>query len=344
MSRGWIVLLCMVLVRCSSTDPNVRGEPEQPQRCVYVPHREGTLGTRREAVPSARAGMHVVLVAAPAGASPVASAAPTSALSLEGLAGEGLGNGVPRGVLRLVPEGGTAAEVGAGGSAGELVVVGGAVVAAVGSGLLVCLTASAAADGVETPIDIADTSYGTHFGDVQGWVQGQYPTQAPPGAAPKPKPKPDTRDKKRLGRIYVTYTKLNTTTRRYYAGRTSMIVDVAQSLPLQAVAAVLLREKNHHLDENLEPLSSVFLPPEVDRFDVGNAVDYGQRYNDVAYWRIRGREQQLMDSLGGARSDTGTPYQTENAVRGVAKDNPRGRRFHAASTELWGELSPYTGY
>ena len=51
-----------------------------------------------------------------------------------------------------------------------------------------------------------------------------------------------------------------------------------------------------------------------------------------------------MDSLGGARSDTGAPYQTENAVRGVAKDNPRGRRFHAAATELWGELSPYTGY
>ncbi len=33
------------------------------------------------------------------------------------------------------------------------VVVGGAVVAAVGSGLLVCLTASAAADGEKTPIE-----------------------------------------------------------------------------------------------------------------------------------------------------------------------------------------------
>jgi hypothetical protein len=73
-----------------------------------------------------------------------------------------------------------------------VVVVGGAVVAAVGSGVLVCLTAKAAANGEKTPIDIAD-------------------------------------------------------------------------------------------------------------------VNYDQRYDDVAYWRIRGREQQLIDSLGGARSDTGEP-------------------------------------
>jgi hypothetical protein len=51
-----------------------------------------------------------------------------------------------------------------------------------------------------------------------------------------------------------------------------------------------------------------------------------------------------MDSLGGAQSDTGEPYQTENAVRGVAKDNPRGRLFHDAATEFWGQLFPYTGY
>lgn len=339
MSHGWVVLLCVVLAGCSGTAPSVREAPEQPQRCVYIPRHEGAAGARKEAVPSARAGMHVVLVA---GAAPVAPLAPRSAPFLKGLAGEGLGDGIPKGMLRLVPKGGPAAEIGAGGATGAVVGVGGAVVAAVGSGLLVCLTASAAADGEKTPIDIADQYYGTHFGDVKGWIQGQYPTQAPPSAAPKSAP--DKSDRKRLGRIYVTYTKLNTTTHRYYAGRTSMIVDLTQSLPLQAVAAVLIRDKNHHLDENLEPLSAVFLPPEVDRFDVGTAVDYGQRYDDVAYWRIRGREQQLMDSLGGARSDTGAPYQTENAVRGVAKDNPRGRWFHASATELWGELSPYTGY
>ena len=342
MSRGWLVLLCMVLVGCSGTAPSTREAPEQPQRCVYVPRREGAARARKEEVPSARAGMRVVLVAAGAGASPAVALTPRSAPSLEGLSGEGLGDGVPQGVLRLVPEGGLAAEAGAGGAAAEVVVVGGAVVAAVSSGFLVCLTVSAAADGGKTPIDIADTYYGTHLGDVMGWVQGQYSAQAPPGAALKPGP--DISDKKRLGRIYVTYTKLNKTTHRYYAGRTSMVVDLTQSLEFQAIAAVLLRDNNHHTDENAESKHGAFADAEVDRFDVGSAIEYGQRYDDVAYWRIRGREQQLIDSLGGARSDTGEPYRTENAVRGVAKDNPRGRRFNEAATESWGPLHPYTGY
>jgi hypothetical protein len=104
------------------------------------------------------------------------------------------------------------------------------------------------------------------------------------------------------------------------------------------------RDRNHHLDENVEPQNPMFDLARTDQFDVGTAVDYSRRYDDVAYWRIRGREQQLIDFLGGARSDTGEPYQTENAVRGVAKDNPQGRRFHDAATELWGPLHPYTGY
>jgi hypothetical protein len=246
-------------------------------------------------------------------------------------------------VLRLVFEGGAGAEVGADGAAGEAVVVGGAFVAAVGSGLLVCLTARAALDGEKTPIEIADEYYGTHFGDVKGWVQGQYRDAAPPpGAAPKSKT--DESTGKRLGRIYVTYTKLNQMTHRYYAGRTSMVVDLDEPLRVQVALAVLLRDRNHHLDENAEPKGAVFDLAQTDRFDVGTAVDYSQRYDDVAYWRIRGREQQLVDFLGGARSDTGEPYRTENAVRGVAKENPQGRRFHAAATELWGQLHPYTGY
>ncbi|HLL04093.1 MAG TPA: hypothetical protein VK539_26140 [Myxococcaceae bacterium] len=199
--------------------------------------------------------------------------------------------------------------------------VGGAFVAAVGSGLLVCLTARAALEGEKTPIDIADRYYGTHFGDVKGWVQGQYPDVAPSPAA-APRPKPDENSGKKLGRIYVTYTKLNKTTHRRYAGRTSMVVDLAESLDLQAALAAA----------------------RVDRFDVGSALDYSRRYDDVAYWRIRGREQQMIDSLGGAHSDTGERYRTENAVRGVAKDNPLGHRFHAAATELWGQLHPYTGH
>ena len=342
MSRGWLVILCMVLVACSGTVPSIREAPEQPQRCVHVPRREGVARTRKEEFPSARAGMRVVHVAAAAGASPAVPLTPRSVSPLKGLSGEGLGDGVPLGVLRLVPKSSLAAEAGGGGAAAEVVIVGGAVEAAVGSGFLVCLTLSAAADGEKTPLDIADRYYGTHFGDVTGWVQGQYSAQAPPGA--ELKPGPDKSGKKRLGRIYVTYTKLNKATHRYYAGRTSMVVDLARSLEFQAVAAVLLRDNNHHMDENAEPKNGAFADAEVDRFDVGSAIEYDRRYDDVAYWRIRGREQQLIDSLGGARSDTGEPYRTENAIRGVAKDNPRGRQFNEAATEFWGPLHPYTGY
>ncbi|PTL76039.1 hypothetical protein DAT35_51895 [Vitiosangium sp. GDMCC 1.1324] len=64
---------------------------------------------------------------------------------------------------------------------------------------------------------------------------------------------------------------------------------------------------------------------------------------DVAYWRIRGREQQLMDFHGGAQSDNPAPYRTENVQRGVAKDNPLGRLFHDAATKHRGQLHPYTG-
>ena len=336
----WLpVLLCLALVGCRGAAQYVRHVPDAQERCVYVPSFDEAAATGKEAH-SDGTRVHVLLVAA--ANSPVAPPAASPPPALEGLPGEGLGDGIPRGVLSLVLEGGSGAEIGAGGAAGKAV-VGGAFVAAVGSGLLVCLTARAALDGEKTSIEIADEYYGTHFGDVEGWLQGHYPDAAPPpGAASQLKP--DEKAEKRLGRIYVTYTKLNKMTHNYYVGRTSMITDLTLPLQLQAALAVLLRDRSHHLDENAEPNDAVFREAEVDTFDVGTAVDYGQRYEDVAYWRIRGREQQLIDSEGGARSDTGKPYRTENAVRGVAKDNPRGRRFHDAASALWAQLHPYTGY
>jgi hypothetical protein len=357
MSRWWAVLLCMFLVGCGSATQSVRRAAGRQERCVYAPRRYIAPGALNEALHPARAGMEVVPVAGTLGALPAAPLAPSSAPPLEGLSGEGLGNGIPRGMLRLVPEGGTAVEgAEAGGAAGELVVTGGAVVAAAGSVLLVCLTVSAAVDGTETPIDVADEFYGTHFGDVSEWVQGQHPVTkplkartrpipsplAPPGASPKSEPDKDA--KRSRGRIYVTYTKLNKITHRYYSGRTSMVVDLTRSLDFQAYLAVALRDVNHHIDEDDEPKGVAFDFGTVDRFDVGAAIDYGKRYDDVAYWRIRGREQQLIDSHGSAQSDTGKPFRTENVVRGVAKDNPWGRRFHDAATERWGQRYPYTGY
>jgi hypothetical protein len=243
-------------------------------------------------------------------------------------------------------------------------VTGGAVLAVGGSVVLVCLTVKAALDGRQTPLDIADAFYGTHFGDLQGWVQGCYMPKdtAHPGSSAsarelKPASEPhaptvpgpatevdkDSAREENRGRLYATYTKFNVKTGHYYSGRTSMVVDLRKPLRPQAVAAVNARDLNHHIDENDEPKSPAFQEALLDKFDVGTAVNYTNRYNDIAYWRTRGREQQLMDSFGGAQSDTREPYRTENLQRGVAKDNPLGRLFHDAAVKQWGQLYPYTG-
>ncbi len=123
-----------------------------------------------------------------------------------------------------------------------------------------------------------------------------------------------------------------------------MVVDHSLPLGLQAQLAIQFRDMNHHVDENEDPSGVSFDDAQLDVFDMGAAIDYEQRYDDPAYWRIRGREQQLIDFSGGAQSDTGKPHRTENVVRAVAKDNPRGRRFHDAATIRWSELHRYTGY
>jgi RHS repeat-associated protein len=168
-----------------------------------------------------------------------------------------------------------------------------------------------------------------------------------PGTTVDVSPDTDTKDreKPKLGRIYATYTKYNEKTGRYYSGRTSAVIDLSKPLRPQALAAVKLRDANHHKDENLEPKDSGFRAAELEKFDVGKAVNYEDRYDDVAYLAIRGREQQLIDYYGGAQSDTAPkPPQTENAIRGYAKDNSFGMIFHeAANLRFRQELHPFTG-
>lgn len=57
-------------------------------------------------------------------------------------------------------------------------------------------------------------------------------------------------------------------------------------------------------------------------------------------WAIRGREQQLIDYFKKAKSDNGT---SGNAIRGVAKDNPRRKIYHSEANRLFGELYRFTG-
>ena len=185
-------------------------------------------------------------------------------------------------------------------------------------------------------------------------------TEPFPIPEPVPEPSPDKEEKRqpKPGRIYVTYTKFNSQTGRYYSGRTSAVIDLSLPWAPQARAAVRARDANHHVDENDEPSNPSFGPAVLDQFAVGYAVNYNQRYRDVGYLVIRGREQQLIDYYGarraaelginnfsgGAQSDThpGTPL-TENSIRGIGKDNPLGEVFHNAANLAFGELAPFTG-
>ena len=59
----------------------------------------------------------------------------------------------------------------AGGGAVAVTAVTLAATASVG---LAAETARSAIKGEETPIDVADKFYGTHFGDMAGWFSGSY--------------------------------------------------------------------------------------------------------------------------------------------------------------------------
>ena len=190
-------------------------------------------------------------------------------------------------------------------------------------------------------------------------VPAPYPIPGPgPSPAPAPEPGDDQQSKPRPGRLYATYTLYNRTTGLHYSGRTSAVIDLDQDWDLQAEAAVQARNGNRETDENAEPGAPGFNRAALEKYAVGLAVDYGQRYRDAAYLTIRGREQQLIDYhgaqraqqrgiasfRGGARSDTNPDEPlTENAIRGVARDNPFGQIFHAAANLHFGLLAPYTG-
>uniref|UniRef100_UPI00056452F1 hypothetical protein n=1 Tax=Streptomyces exfoliatus TaxID=1905 RepID=UPI00056452F1 len=164
--------------------------------------------------------------------------------------------------------------------------------------------------------------------------------------------------KPRLGRVYVTYTRKHTSG-RVYSGRTSAVIDLNKPWRQQAEQAMKARNANHHVDEREEPEGEGFGPAQLDEFTVGYAVHYGERYRDLGYLAIRGREQQLIDHhglqesarlgikdfRGGAWSDTGQgrPKLTENKERGVSKDEILGEVFHNAASLVFGEYAPFTG-
>jgi hypothetical protein len=197
-------------------------------------------------------------------------------------------------------------------------------------------------------------------------------TEPIPEPKPEPKPIPDPRQKPkeddrrkspRLGRIYVTYLKIQDKTGLVYTGRTDMLIDLNEDLETQALIAMYTRGLRHEKDEEdyslaaVGPLSgplSVFdeiteaaLTEHLDKYDEGRAINPRDKWKDFAYRAIRGREQQSIDAYGGAWTDTnekGLPHATGNKIRAVSKHNQKGWIYHQAATQRFGELHKYTGY
>ena len=108
------------------------------------------------------------------------------------------------------------------------------------------------------------------------------------------------------GKVYVTYTKVNPKTGEVYSGRAS-----GYGTPKEVVAN---RDRNHHMNEK------GFEKAKLDRFSTNSDA-------------IRGREQQLIELNGGAKSQGGS---SGNAINGVSLTNPNKQRYEDARRKEFG--------
>nr|WP_232369534.1 polymorphic toxin-type HINT domain-containing protein [Leptospira abararensis] len=106
---------------------------------------------------------------------------------------------------------------------------------------------------------------------------------------------------KKSEKTFQTYTKKNETTGEVYSGRTS-----GKGTPEENIAK---RDKNHHKNDK------GFGPAKLDK---------SSKNSDA----IRGREQQLIDGNGGAKSQKGT---SGNDINGVRDKNPKKGQYQEAN-------------
>ena len=119
-------------------------------------------------------------------------------------------------------------------------------------------------------------------------------------------------------RVWVTYT-LKGPDGKIYVGRASGF-----GTPQQVLNR---RFASHHMKDY-----GYDSPPILDKFAIGAR-------GSAAYAAIRGREQQMIDHLGGV----GSP-NVGNRIRGVRKNHPLGSFYHTKSNQMFGPLHQYTGY
>ena len=107
-------------------------------------------------------------------------------------------------------------------------------------------------------------------------------------------------------KTYQTYTKTNPDTGKVYTGRTS-----GTGTPEENIAA---RDDGHHMTKK------GYGPAQLDKTSSNPDA-------------IRGREQQVIDKNGGAKSDKGT---SGNAIRGVSKTNEKRDQYKDAANKEFG--------
>jgi RHS repeat-associated protein len=112
---------------------------------------------------------------------------------------------------------------------------------------------------------------------------------------------------KEATKTYQTYTKENSKTNEIYSGRCSGCKSAEEN--------VAQRDANHHMTQK------GFGPAQLDQSSTNKDA-------------IRGREQQMIESNGGAKSMNGT---SGNAINGIAPSNPKGDTYRGAANEAFGE-------
>ena len=107
---------------------------------------------------------------------------------------------------------------------------------------------------------------------------------------------------------YVTYTKTNPATGEVYSGRAS-----GTGTPDEVMKK---RDSGHHKNED-------FGPAQLDKVSTDKKA-------------IRGREQQLIDAHGGAKSQGGT---SGNTINGVSDRNKNKASYLKRAIKLFGDLT-----
>lgn len=173
------------------------------------------------------------------------------------------------------------------------------------------------------------------------WIFSSSSTRTVPITRTIPRTRTRTRRRQRP-LTYITYTRFNPVTGETYAGRAMGYGSAQQVLRMTQAQA-----------RHVSMTAQGFLPLRLDQQATATRP-YGSRHTDISYQAIRGREQQLIDSYGGAWSfgrGRGGPHivipgarsTSANAIRGVGPLNWRGPLYHAASDVLFRPLAPFTG-